>query len=426
MTRKIAIIGLGYVGLPVAVALAKEYENVVGLDIKTSRIEALRAGYDLTGEVERDALMSSKLQLTSEISDTRNCDFFVVAVPTPIDENRQPDLRPVISATRTVASVLKRGDIVVYESTVYPGVTEEICGPLLAEISGLTQGVDFNLAYSPERINPGDKKHTFRTITKVVSADTPEALEVVAGVYAKVVDAGVYPAASIKVAEAAKVIENTQRDVNIALMNELAIIFEKMGIRTSDVLEAASTKWNFLPFKPGLVGGHCIGVDPYYLTAKAESLGYHPQVILSGRRINDGMGSFLAQKMIKMLVAQRRPLNDARVGILGLTFKENVPDLRNSRVPDIIDELQHFGIVPIIHDPLADADEAYEEYGIQLADLDELQELDGLILAVPHEAYLSNFADYLRLLAPGGALIDVKSAIKSEYKDVSEFLYWSL
>ncbi len=426
MTRKIAIIGLGYVGLPVAVALAEKFPEVVGFDVKTDRIESLKRGVDATGEISADRLKSSSLHVTKEISEITDCDFYIVAVPTPIDENRQPDLRPLLAASRTVASVLKKGDIVVFESTVYPGVTEDVCGPLLSEASGLTAGVDFSLGYSPERINPGDQKHTFKTITKVVSGDSAESLETIAAVYEAVVDAGVYKASSIKVAEAAKVIENTQRDLNIALMNELAIIFERMDIQTSEVLAAARTKWNFLPFSPGLVGGHCIGVDPYYLTAKAESLGYHPQVILSGRRINDGMGAFVAQKLIKMLVAAKRPLNGARIGILGLTFKENVPDLRNSRVPDIIKELRQFGIEPFIHDPLASADEASEEYGVSISHLSDFADLDALVLAVPHEEYVNDFGPHIERVAKGGIIIDVKSAIDKRLLASSQCVTWSL
>ncbi|MBX4892726.1 nucleotide sugar dehydrogenase [Rhizobium bangladeshense] len=426
MARKIAVIGLGYVGLPVAVALAEKFPMVVGFDVKRYRIETLKAGKDVTGEVEGAVLRNSSLKLTYDIADVKECNFYIVAVPTPIDENRQPDLTPLIAASRTVASLLKVGDIVVFESTVFPGATEEICGPILSELSGLRQGVDFNLGYSPERINPGDKKHTFKTITKVVAGDTAESLDEIAAVYEAVVDAGVYKTSSIKVAEAAKVIENTQRDLNIALMNELAIIFERMNIRTSEVLAAAGTKWNFLPFSPGLVGGHCIGVDPYYLTAKAESLGYHPQVILSGRRINDGMGAFVAQKMIKMLVAAKRPLNNARIGILGLTFKENVPDLRNSRVPDIIKELRQFGLEPIVHDPLASAEEAHEEYNVVLRPLIDFDQLDGLILAVPHESYVSEFSSYISKVVEGGVIIDVKSVLDKDALDASKRLNWSL
>jgi UDP-N-acetyl-D-galactosamine dehydrogenase len=322
---------------------------------------------------------------------------------------------------------MKKGSVVVYESTVFPGVTEDICGPVLAEVSGLVQGSDFNLGYSPERINPGDREHTFERIIKVVAGDTPETLERIAAIYGAVVEAGIHRAPTIKVAEAAKVIENTQRDLNIALMNELSIIFEKMDIRTADVLNAARTKWNFLPFTPGLVGGHCIGVDPYYLTAKAEELGYHPEVILSGRRINDGMGSFIAQKLIKMLVAAEKPINGARIGILGLTFKENVPDLRNSRVPDIIRELHQFGLVPLVHDPMADAHEAGEEYGVQFTPLTEFPQLDAVILAVPHRQYLVEDArEILGLLKPGGVIVDVKAALEVDNPGLSGHLVWSL
>jgi UDP-N-acetyl-D-galactosamine dehydrogenase len=426
VARRIAVIGLGYVGLPVAVALAEKFPFVVGFDIKEARIKALKSGVDETGEIDTAALKASTISLTSDLADLKDCNFYIVSVPTPIDGNRQPDLMPLIEASRMLARLLKVGDIVVFESTVFPGVTEEVCGPVLSEVSGLRQGVDFNVGYSPERINPGDKTHTFKTITKVVSGDTAESLDEIAAVYGAVVDAGVYRASTIKVAEAAKVIENTQRDLNIALMNELAIIFERMNIRTSEVLAAAGTKWNFLRFTPGLVGGHCIGVDPYYLTAKSESLGYHPQVILSGRRINDGMGAFVAQKMVKMLVAAKRPLNEARVGILGMTFKENVPDIRNSRVPDIIRELRQFGIKPLVHDPLASAKEAYEEYNVTLQPLGDFTGLDGLILAVPHATYLNDFNKYIDMVVDGGVIIDIKSVLDEKTIDASRRRYWSL
>jgi UDP-N-acetyl-D-galactosamine dehydrogenase len=427
VNEKIAVIGLGYVGLPVAIALAAKFQGVVGFDIKEARVAALLRGEDNTREVSASRLRETTLQLTSNLRDLEGCTVFIVAVPTPIDRNRQPDLRPMISASRTVGQVMKRGSVVVYESTVFPGVTEDICGPVLAEVSGLVQGSDFNLGYSPERINPGDREHTFERIIKVVAGDTPETLERIAAIYGAVVEAGVHRAPTIKVAEAAKVIENTQRDLNIALMNELSIIFEKMDIRTADVLNAARTKWNFLPFTPGLVGGHCIGVDPYYLTAKAEELGYHPEVILSGRRINDGMGSFIAQKLIKMLVAAEKPINGARIGIFGLTFKENVPDLRNSRVPDIIRELHQFGLVPLVHDPMADAHEAGEEYGVQFTPLAEFPQLDAVILAVPHRQYLVEDArEILGLLKPGGVIVDVKAALEVDNPGLSGHLVWSL
>nr|WP_280638324.1 nucleotide sugar dehydrogenase [Rhizobium sp. L245/93] len=427
VSEKIAVIGLGYVGLPVAMALADKYAGVIGFDINDARVEDLKNGRDSTREVSPDRLRETSLRLSSGLEDLGDRMVFIVAVPTPIDKNRQPDLRPLIAASRTVGKVLKPGAIVVYESTVFPGVTEEICGPVLAEVSGLKQGEGFHLGYSPERINPGDREHTFERIVKVVSGDTPETLERVAAIYSSVVDAGIHRATSIRVAEAAKVIENTQRDLNIALMNELSIIFEKMDIRTADVLEAARTKWNFLPFTPGLVGGHCIGVDPYYLTAKAEELGYHPEVILSGRRINDGMGAFIAQKLIKMLVSAEKPINGARIGIFGLTFKENVPDLRNSRVPDIIRELHQFGLKPLIHDPMADADEAEHEYDVRFTALDAFPPLDAIVLAVPHRQYLVDDAGaLLDLLKPGGVVVDVKSALQLDNPGLVGHAVWSL
>ncbi len=425
-TERIATIGLGYVGLPVALAFARKYPDAVGFDISESRVRELKAGHDRTNEVSAEVLKASTLKITSDPADVVGATMFVVTVPTPIDENRRPDLRPLRAASRTVGAMLKPGAVVVYESTVYPGVTEELCGPILEEASGLKCGVDFKLGYSPERINPGDKEHTLERTVKVVAGEDAATLERVAAVYESIVDAGVHRAPTIKVAEAAKVIENTQRDLNIALMNELAIIFDRLDIRTRDVLAAAGTKWNFLPFRPGLVGGHCIGVDPYYLTSKAESVGYHPQVILAGRRINDGMGAFVAQRLIKQLVAQGHSIKGARIGILGLTFKENVPDLRNSRVPDILEELAEFGIEPLIHDPLADAEEAQEEYGVRLASLDELTGLDGLIVAVAHEAYASMPREKLfGMLGERGAIADVKSMLKHD-EIPSSVAYWSL
>jgi UDP-N-acetyl-D-galactosamine dehydrogenase len=349
--------------------------------------------------------------MTADPAKLADCTFYIVAVPTPIDGNNRPDLRPVISASRTVGPHLKKGDCVVYESTVYPGVTEEVCGPILDELSGLKNGVDYFLGYSPERINPGDKEHTFEKILKVVSGQNEDTLDRVARMYGLVVTAGVHRAPSIKVAEAAKVIENTQRDLNIALMNELALIFDRMGIRTQDVLQAAGTKWNFLKFTPGLVGGHCIGVDPYYLTSKAEELGYLPEVILAGRRINNSVGPFLAQKCVKMLTQLDVPLRKARVGILGLTFKENVPDLRNSKIPDIVHELTQYGIDAMVHDPLGDPREAHEEYKIELASLDRLTGLDALILAVAHDEYTKNIDAIYARVRDGGVVIDVKSAL---------------
>jgi UDP-N-acetyl-D-glucosamine/UDP-N-acetyl-D-galactosamine dehydrogenase len=422
----IGVIGLGYVGLPVALAIAKKFTNTVGFDINKKKITALNQGLDSTGEISPDDLKNTTLKITCETVDLVDCNFFIVAVPTPIDDNRVPDLTPLVKASETVGKVLKAGDVVVYESTVYPGVTEDICGAVLARVSDLQQGVDFKLGYSPERINPGDKTHTLEKIVKVVAGEDADTLERVAGVYEAVVDAGVYRAQSIKVAEAAKVIENTQRDINIALMNELAIICDRLDIRTRDVLAAAGTKWNFLPFTPGLVGGHCIGVDPYYLTAKAQQLGYYPQVILAGRRINDNMGAFLGSRLVKLLVEANVTIKNARVGILGLTFKENVPDLRNSRVPDIITELQQFGIQPLVHDALAENAHAQHEYGIQLSDWKDLTYLDALILAVPHQEYLDIPTEKLfSHIRPGGVLMDIKSVF--EPADVpANIKYWSL
>ncbi|MGB5696772.1 MAG: nucleotide sugar dehydrogenase [Polyangiales bacterium] len=425
MSERIAVVGLGYVGLPVAIAFARKFEHTVGFDVSEARVSSLRANLDWTGEVTADELRESTLKLTSDPSDLRGCTFFIVAVPTPIDTTRRPDLGPLLSATETVGSALAPGAVVVYESTVYPGVTEEQCGPLLARVSGLRPSRDFTLGYSPERINPGDKRHTFDKIVKVVSGEDAATLERVARTYERVVDAGVHRARSIKVAEAAKVIENTQRDVNIALMNELALIFDRLDIRTQDVLEAAETKWNFLPFKPGLVGGHCIGVDPYYLTAKAEAVGYHPEVILAGRRINDDMGRYVAQRTIKLLRKRDHAIKGARVGVLGLTFKENVPDLRNSRVPDIVDELREYGIDPIVHDPMASDEEALREYGIELRPFDALAELDAAILAVPHQQYLDRLDQIVDGVRRGGLLIDVKSSLRAEHIR-PDLLYWSL
>ncbi|MGM0676394.1 nucleotide sugar dehydrogenase [Ectothiorhodospira marina] len=426
MSEKIGVIGLGYVGLPVALGFARHYPGTIGFDISERRIRTLKEGHDYTAEVTPEELAEHDLVYTRDPADLKGCTFFVVTVPTPIDDNRQPDLTPVMKACETVGEMLTPGAVVVFESTVYPGVTEEICGPILARVSGLRQGEDFKLGYSPERINPGDKEHTLTRIVKVVSGEDVRTLDRVAEAYGRIVEAGVHRAPTIKVAEAAKVIENTQRDLNIALMNELALIFDRLEIRTQDVLEAAGTKWNFLPFSPGLVGGHCIGVDPYYLTAKAKAVGYYPQVILAGRRINDGMGAYIAQRLVKLLIEQDRPVKRGRVGVLGLTFKENVPDLRNSRVPDIIRELRQFGIEPLVNDPLADPEEARHEYDLELTELDAFTDLDGLILAVPHRAYLEDGAGALcTRLTGGGVLLDVKSALHPD--DVPEITrYWSL
>ncbi len=425
--EKIAVIGLGYVGLPVAISFAKKLPTV-GFDIRQRRIDELKGGHDETHEVTDDMLKATTCELTADPARLADCTFFIVAVPTPIDGENRPDLSPMIAASRTVGPHLKKGDVVVYESTVYPGVTEDICGPILEDKSGLKSGKDFFLGYSPERINPGDKEHTFERIVKVVSGQDAPTLERVARVYSMVVSAGVHKASSIKVAEAAKVIENTQRDLNIALMNELALIFDRMGIRTADVLEAAGTKWNFLKFSPGLVGGHCIGVDPYYLTTKAQALGYMPEVILSGRRINNNIAPFLAQRCVQMLSQDDKPLRKARVGILGMTFKENVPDLRNSKIPDIVRELKGYGIDAMVHDPLGSAEEAHEEYGIKMAAFEQVVDLDALIFAVSHQEYLADLDGVLKRVRPGGVLIDVKSAIDPKDTRVTgrDLRYWSL
>ncbi len=426
MERGFAVIGLGYVGLPVALALAKKFEPIIGFDISPRRIAALRNAKDTTGEVTEAALRGTRLRFTDDPRTLDEASFFIVTVPTPIDAERRPDLSPLEAACALIGPHLRAGSVVVFESTVYPGLTREFCGPRLASASCLRQGIDFKLGYSPERINPGDKQHRLETIVKIVAGEDSETLERVAGVYARIVDAGVYRASSLEVAEAAKVIENTQRDLNIALMNELAIIFDRLGISTKEVLEAAGTKWNFLPFTPGLVGGHCIGVDPYYLTARAEAAGYYPQVILSGRRINDGMGGFIAQRLVKLLIAAERPVKGARIGILGITFKEDVPDLRNSRVPDIVAELREFGIAAAVADPLADAAEAKRGYGVELVPLEALTKLDGLILAVPHRVLgEGGWPRLFASLVPGGVFVDVKSAIARD-KAPSGIHYWSL
>ena len=422
--EKIAVIGLGYVGLPVALSFGRKLPTV-GFDIRQRRVDELKKGHDETMEVTSDQLSAAnKLELTADPAKLADCTFYIVAVPTPIDNNNRPDLGPMISASKTIGPHLEKGDVVVFESTVYPGVTEEVCGPILDELSGLKNGTDYFLGYSPERINPGDKEHTFEKIMKVVSGQNAETLERVAKVYGSVVTAGVHRAPSIKVAEAAKVIENTQRDLNIALMNELALIFDRMGIRTQDVLEAAGTKWNFLRFSPGLVGGHCIGVDPYYLTTKAQELGYLPEVILAGRRINNNVGPFIAQKCVKMLTSLDVPLRKAKVGVLGLTFKENVPDLRNSKIPDIVHELAQYGIDAMVHDPLGDPREAHEEYKIELTQLEKLAGLDAIILAVAHDEYVRNVEGIFARVRDGGVVIDVKSVVTA--KPPRGIRLWSL
>ena len=426
MERGFAVIGLGYVGLPVALALAKKFEPVIGYDISKRRVAALQDAKDATGEVSEAALRETRLRLTDDTETLNEVSFFVVTVPTPIDSERRPNLAPLESACALIGTHLRPGAVVVFESTVYPGLTREVCGRLLAKASGLRQGIDFKLGYSPERINPGDRQHRLETIIKIVAGEDEETLERVAAVYARIVEAGIYRASSLEVAEAAKVIENTQRDLNIALMNELAIIFDRLGISTKEVLEAAGTKWNFLRFTPGLVGGHCIGVDPYYLTARAEAAGYYPQVILSGRRINDGMGGFVAQRLVKLLIAAERPVKGARIGIVGITFKEDVPDLRNSRVPDIVAELREFGISALVADPLADPAEAQLQYGIELVPLEAFGNLDGLILAVPHRLLAAaGWEKLFAALVPGGVFVDVRSVIAPD-RVPSRLQYWSL
>ena len=405
----VAVVGLGYVGLPLAVEFGRKY-STVGFDLSERKVAAYRNFNDPTGEVTHEELKSaSQLQLTTNAADLGKADFIVVAVPTPVDDAHRPDFGPLLAASQAVGRNLQRGAIVVYESTVYPGATEEICVPILERHSGLQWKRDFFVGYSPERINPGDKEHTLTRITKVVSGDSPETLERVAQVYSSVIKAGVHRASSIKVAEAAKVIENTQRDLNIALVNELALIFHKIGIDTTEVLETAGTKWNFLRFRPGLVGGHCIGVDPYYLTHKADMLGYHPQVILAGRRINDGMGKYVADQTIKLMIQAGTIVKGASVNVLGLTFKENCPDLRNSRVIDVIREIESFGARVYIHDPVADPEEALHEYGRTLSAWNDLPRASAIVSAVAHRAFGQySVDDLVTKLTPGGVYVDVK------------------
>lgn len=426
MTERVAIVGLGYVGLPVALGFARKFKDAVGFDIHAEKVEELRRGYDRNHEVAESVLRETTLRFSSDPNDLKGATFFVVAVPTPVDKNNVPDLTPVLKASETVGRALSAGAVVVYESTVYPGVTEDLCGPILEQVSGLKRGKDFKLGYSPERINPGDKEHTLEKIVKVVSGEDGPTLERVAAAYGSIIDAGVHKAPSIKVAEAAKVIENTQRDINIALMNELAFIFDRMSIRTADVLAAAGTKWNFLKFRPGLVGGHCIGVDPYYLTTKAQELGYQPEVILAGRRINNHVATYVAQRLVKLLIRTNGNVRGAKVGVLGLTFKEDCNDLRNSKVPDILKELKEFGIDALIHDPLANAPEAVHEYGLTLAPIEAFKDLDAVILAVSHREYLAmGQATLQRMVREGGIVVDVKSALDPAKVDRG-LTYWSL
>jgi UDP-N-acetyl-D-galactosamine dehydrogenase len=420
----VAVLGLGYVGLPVAVAFGKE-RPTIGYDLSKKRVENLKHRVDATGEVSAEELAAAQYwHPTNDPAELGEADFIIVAVPTPINAARQPDLGPLESASETVGRYMKRGATVIYESTVYPGCTEEVCVPILEKHSGMRWRQDFHVGYSPERINPGDKEHTFTKILKIVSGDDAPTLEQVAALYGSVVKAGVYRASSIKVAEAAKVIENTQRDLNIAFVNELAIIFERLGIDTHEVLKAAGTKWNFLPFRPGLVGGHCIGVDPYYLTHKAELAGYHPEVILAGRRINDSMGPHIARKTVQQMIHAGRNIKGARVNVLGLTFKENVPDIRNSKVIDIIRELHEFGVETYVHDPLVSPDDAMHEYGVRLADWDSLPAADAVILAVAHKEFFDK--DLTAKVVRGGCIIDVKSALDAGVYQRAGLRVWRL
>ncbi len=426
--KPLAVVGLGYVGLPLAVALSR-HMDVIGFDISARRIEELKGGHDHTNEVTDENLSAAAVRYTCDPAALAEAAVIIVAVPTPIDDHRSPDLTPVVGATTTVGRHFSRGTVVVYESTVYPGLTEEVCVPILEKESGLRFGEDFTVGYSPERINPGDKVHTLETIVKIVSGSEAATADLLVEVYGSVVRAGIHRASSIKVAEAAKVIENTQRDLNIALMNELAIIFGRLGIETSEVLEAAGTKWNFLPFRPGLVGGHCIGVDPYYLTFKAEGMGFHPEVILAGRRTNDGMGKYVAECTVKHLISRGNVIRGARVGILGFTFKENVPDLRNTRVVDIIAELHDYGVETLVHDAEADPAEAMREYGQELLPLEALRDLDAVILAVSHRAYAAFSPEDIRARfrdPDKGVLMDVKSLYDPAAMRTAGLDYWRL
>lgn len=424
----IAVVGLGYVGLPLAVALSKHFK-VIGFDVSKPRVEELKKGFDRTDEVDSDALKAAEIEYTYTSEDLGKARVIIAAVPTPIDAHRRPDLKYVTSASAMIGKNLQKGAIVVYESTVYPGLTEESCIPVLEESSGMKCGEDFRVGYSPERINPGDKEHTLETIVKVVAGQDDATTDLLVELYGAVVKAGIHRASSIKVAEAAKVIENTQRDLNIALMNELALVFERMDIDTIEVLEAAGSKWNFLPFRPGLVGGHCIGVDPYYLTFKAQSLGFHPQVILAGRKINDNMGKFVAETAIKMMIRNKRRIFGARVGVLGLSFKENVPDLRNTKVIDVIHELEDYEVEVLVHDPVVSPAEAQEEYGITLVEQDKLTELDAIILAVPHEEFKNMGADTFKSFYNSddkAIFLDIKAFCDPGAMRAAGFQYWRL
>lgn len=425
--EKLSVIGLGYVGMPIAIAFA-ENVDVIGFDRNKEKVELYKAGIDPTKEVGEDAIKSSRACFTSDETDLRMAKFHIVAVPTPVNNDHTPDLAPLITASEILGRNLTKGSIVVFESTVYPGVTEEVCFPVLEKESGMKCGIDFKIGYSPERINPGDKIHRLDTIRKIVSGMDEESLDLIAKVYELVAKVGVYKAESIKVAEAAKVIENSQRDINIAFMNELSVIFNKMGIDTKAVLKAAETKWNFLHFYPGLVGGHCIGVDPYYLTYKAEMLGYHSQVILSGRRINDDMGRYVAESCVKKILAANRCVNGAKVAILGFTFKENCPDTRNTKVIDIVNELHEYGIYTILSDPQADADEAKKLYGIQFVDMEDIRNVDAVILAVAHREFEDLSVEKMNKLYKDGrkVILDIKGMLSREKFETSGYLYWRL
>ena len=423
----VAVVGLGYVGLPLAVEFGKK-RKTIGFDMSSAKVENYRRFIDPTGEMSSaDLRAADQLTVTTDAAALAEADFIIVAVPTPVDSAHQPDFGPLVSASESVGKNLKRGAIVVYESTVYPGATEEVCIPILEKFSGMKSMRDFHVGYSPERINPGDKEHTLTRILKVVSGDDEQTLEKIAALYASVVTAGVFKASSIKVAEAAKVIENTQRDLNIALMNELAILFDKIGIDTLEVLQAAGTKWNFLPFRPGLVGGHCIGVDPYYLTHKADMIGYHPQVILAGRRINDGMGKFIAEQTVKHMIRNGSQVKGARVNVLGLTFKEDCPDIRNTRVIDVIHELKSYGIDVHVHDPVPDAEEARHEYGLTLESWDALPCADAIVVAVAHRQFVVKpLADYFVKLVKRGCFIDVKGQFDMKAVEQAGHTIWRL
>lgn len=425
--EKLSLVGLGYVGMPIAVAFAKKID-VVGFDLNEAKIELYKSGIDPTHEVGDEAIQATTIDFTADETKLREAKFHIVAVPTPVNDDHTPDLTPVESASRIVGRNLTKGSVIVFESTVYPGVTEDVCVPILEKESGLTCGVDFKIGYSPERINPGDKVHRLETITKIVSGMDEETLDVVAKVYELVVEAGVYRAESIKVAEAAKVIENSQRDINIAFMNELSIIFNKMGIDTQAVLKAAGTKWNFLNFYPGLVGGHCIGVDPYYLTYRAEMLGYHSQIILAGRRINDDMGKYVAENVVKNLIAADKAVKNAKVAILGFTFKENCPDTRNTKIIDIVNELKEYGITPVIADPEADASEAEHLYGIKFVDVDSVKDMDAVVLAVAHDAFKALTMEDMDAFFGEGkkVLLDIKGLLNRKEYEAAGYSYWRL